>query len=285
MATAQPSHWKSRLFVGLQYFLPQHLLTRLVRWFMSRETVWLKNLQIRTFCRLFHIRVDEAAQQVPDGYASLNAFFTRTLRDDARPTDDAPLTAPCDGVISECGRIDNGRIVQAKGFRYSAAELLQDAALADRYEGGSFMTIYLAPYDYHRVHFPVTAHVTREWHIPGQLFSVNGATASAVPRLFARNERRTFTLETGATTLSLVMVGALNVGSISTVWEREALAAGSVSEPTDLALPVTSFGQGDTLGWFNMGSTVILLLPADAGTWRDDLEAGDVVRCGEALIR
>ncbi|MEN7343458.1 MAG: archaetidylserine decarboxylase [Pseudomonadota bacterium] len=273
-----------RLFVALQYFLPQHATTRLIGWFMSRRTPWLKDTQIKVFSKMFNVATAEAAKPVPDGYASMNEFFTRELAEGARTVAaDAVIASPCDGVISELGEIEDGQLIQAKGFRYSVAELTGDPAATERYRGGRFMTIYLAPYDYHRVHFPVAGHVSSERHVPGKLFSVNGATANAVPRLFARNERRVFLIDADSNPLSLIMVGALNVGSISTAWETSPTPAGFLDTPTLLAPPATHFDQGDTLGWFNMGSTVILLLEEDSPAWRDDLAKNTAVRCGERL--
>ena len=272
----------NRLFIGLQYFLPQILITRLIGWLAKRETRWLKNALVRGFARAYSVNVGEAGAAVPDGYANFNAFFTRELAAGARAVDDAPgaIVAPCDGVISETGRIEDGRLVQAKGFRYTAAELLVDHDFAAAFDGGSFMTIYLAPYDYHRVHMPVTGRITAHRHVPGRLFSVNGATAAAVPRLFARNERRVFHID-GDMTMAMVMVGALNVGSISTVWSGTE-TAGYHERHTPLALPDAGFERGDTVGWFNMGSTVILLTPAGS-TFDDALVAGDVLRMGERI--
>lgn len=284
-ASAPGLNWRQKLFVAVQYFLPQHALTRVVGWLMQRQTVWLKNLTINLFCRGFSVNTAEAGETVPDDYATMNAFFTRELRPGARPiAEDAQLVSPCDGVISQCGVIEDGQIIQAKGFRYSVADLLADEAAATRFAGGQFMTIYLAPYDYHRVHMPADARLRAERHVPGALFSVNGATAAAVPRLFARNERRTFELLTPLGEIGLVMVGALNVGSITTVWESRSLPAGSADDIVALNCPTGRFVQGDTLGWFNMGSTVILLLPAGCNRWRDDCQPGDSLRMGQALL-
>lgn len=283
--TQRARSWPGKLFVGLQYFLPQHALTQLVRWFMARESIWLKDMQIKSLSKFFSINTEEAEKPVPEGYASFNEFFTRKLKPSAREIvkDDSAVISPCDGMVSECGRIIDGQLIQAKGFRYSSADLLQDAGMAASFANGHFMTIYLAPYDYHRVHFPVRGHVQRERHIPGQLFSVNGATAAAVPRLFARNERREFIIANDEETIALVMVGALNVGSISTTWEDLPLVAGSLDGIMLLEPPVEHFEQGDTIGWFNMGSTVILLLPESNGGWQHSLTAGSKVRLGQRL--
>lgn len=272
----------SRLFIALQYFLPQVILTRLVGWFAASELPWFKNLLIRGLVRLYAINTREAAQRVPEDYASLNAFFTRTLRKGAREIDDGPgaIVAPCDGAISETGRIEDGRLIQAKGFRYTVAELIDNAERTRHFNGGSFMTIYLAPYDYHRVHMPVAGAITEHRHIPGRLFSVNGATAAAVPRLFSRNERRVFHVE-GARDIAMVMVGALNVGSISTTWSGTE-QAGLHERALPLPLPELPLDRAETVGWFNMGSTVILLLPPEA-QFTDGWVPGDVLRMGERI--
>ena len=272
----------SRLFVGLQYFLPQILLTRLIGWFATRDIVWFKNLLIRGLVRGYSINTREAAGRVPEDYASLNAFFTRTLREGARDIDATAgaIVSPCDGAISQLGAIEDGRLVQAKGFRYTVAELIDDDAQAARYDGGSFITVYLAPYDYHRVHMPIAGTIRDHRHVPGRLFSVNGATAAAVPRLFSRNERRVFHID-GDAPMVMVMVGALNVGSITTTWHGE-VTAGDHERALSLPVPEMPLERGETVGWFNMGSTVILLAPRGA-TWRDGLVAGDVLRMGERI--
>ena len=272
----------SRLFVGLQYFLPQILLTRLIGWFATRDIVWFKNLLIRGLVRGYSINTREAAGRVPEDYASLNAFFTRTLREGARDIDATAgaIVSPCDGAISQLGAIEDGRLVQAKGFRYTVAELIDDDAQAARYDGGSFITVYLAPYDYHRVHMPIAGTIRDHRHVPGRLFSVNGATAAAVPRLFSRNERRVFHID-GDAPMVMVMVGALNVGSITTTWHGE-VTAGHHERALSLPVPEMPLERGETVGWFNMGSTVILLASRGA-TWRDGLVAGDVLRMGERI--
>ncbi|MEO0576941.1 MAG: archaetidylserine decarboxylase [Pseudomonadota bacterium] len=273
-----------RAFVALQYFLPQIAITRAIGWLMTRQQPWLKDAMITSFVRMFRVDLAEIDAQVPQEFDSLNAFFTRRLPPSARPIDASAnaIVSPADGVVSACGRIENGRLIQAKGFSYSAAELLQDDALASKMNGGHFATIYLAPYNYHRVHTPIAGRVTAHHHVPGKLFSVNGATARAVPRLFSRNERRVFNIDSASQSISLVMVGALNVGSISTTWSGD-VTAGSCDTTTAMPLPETAFDCGDTLGWFNMGSTVILLIPAGGGHWHDELTPGAVVRVGERI--
>ncbi|MEL7310474.1 MAG: archaetidylserine decarboxylase [Pseudomonadota bacterium] len=269
-------------FVALQYLLPQFGLTRAIAWLSHRESVWLKNALIRGFSKLVGIDEREAEHPVPEGYDSLNAFFTRTLKPGCRPLDTAPaIIAPCDGVVSQFGPIVEGQLIQAKGFLYSVERLIGSEEQAQHFRDGSFATIYLAPHDYHRVHAPLSAVVSTHRHIPGQLFSVNQATAAAVPRLFARNERRVFCFGPGGADAALVMVGALNVGSISTPWHGE-LAAGTLQQPQLLPCPTERVTRGDQLGWFNLGSTVIVLLPKGV-TLAESLQVGRKVRMGETL--
>ncbi|MEL6868605.1 MAG: archaetidylserine decarboxylase [Pseudomonadota bacterium] len=278
--------WRQKSFAMLQYFLPQIAMTRGVGWLMQREQPWLKNLLINNFIKLFKVDTQELDAAAPDAYASLNAFFIRELAADARPIDADPdsLTSPADGVVSASGSIKDGMVIQAKGFTYSATDLLGNAELAERFNGGVFATIYLAPYNYHRVHTPVAGEVVEHRHIPGKLFSVNGATARAVPKLFSRNERRVFDLAGTHGHSALVMVGALNVGSISTVWDGY-VAAGSKPVAIRMALPPEPFAKGATVGWFNMGSTVIMLFEAGAARWHDDFAAGAIVRVGQPIGR
>ncbi|MEL6300886.1 MAG: archaetidylserine decarboxylase [Pseudomonadota bacterium] len=272
------------LFITMQYVLPQLLLTRGMRWLSSRQTPWVKNLIIRSLTQMFDINIAEADRAVPDGYASANEFFTRELRAGSRPLALAPAwVSPCDGVVSQCGDIENDTLLQAKGFRYRLAELLGDDDVAASYRGGQFVTIYLAPSDYHRVHTPVTGLITTHRHIPGQLFSVNNATAAAVPRLFSRNERRVFCFGSAGSEAALVMVGALNVGSISTPWGADS-EAGALHSVTSLPLPPERLTRGDTLGWFNLGSTVILVLPPSVRL-EADVKSGAVMRTGQAIAQ
>ncbi|MEM9171256.1 MAG: archaetidylserine decarboxylase [Pseudomonadota bacterium] len=253
----------------LQYFLPQHLLTGLTGWLMRRRSRWLKNAMIRGFAKLYDINTAEAAGKVPDDYDTLNAFFTRALADDARDIEhhEHALISPCDGVISACGHIENGTLLQAKGHRYHAAEFLQHDELAAAYDGGRFVTVYLSPRDYHRVHFPIAGEVSQHRAIDGQLFAVNGATARAIPNLFSRNARHVMHLQSSFGPLSMVMVGALNVASITLPWKDHA---------------GYRFEKADTAGWFNMGSTVVLLLP---NGWELDshCETNATVKLGQAL--
>jgi phosphatidylserine decarboxylase len=210
----------TRLWVWIQYLLPQHGLSRLVLAATRVRTPWFKNWTIRGFLKLYRVAMDEAAEPDPYRYGSFNEFFTRALREDARPIarDERAIVSPADGSISEAGSIDGDRLLQAKGRHYRLAELLAAQPWASRFEGGSFATIYLAPFNYHRVHMPLRGELKDTVYVPGRLFSVNTATAQHVPQLFARNERILTLFDTAYGQMALVMVGALNVGSMATVW-------------------------------------------------------------------
>jgi phosphatidylserine decarboxylase len=277
---------RENLFMLLQRVLPARLLGRAIYAVTRSQAPWLKNLMIRGFVRLYGVDVTEADEPVPQGYPSFNAFFTRRLKPGSRPIDPDPasVVSPADGTIQQVGRLQGDEILQVKGMGYSAAELLGDDAT--RFRDGSFVTIYLAPWNYHRMHMPVTGRIHRMTHVPGELWSVNATTAARVPRLFARNERLVCQGEAPWGPFAVVLVGALNVGSISTTWAGEVLPRRGQQPrhwdytPADIT---TCLERGAILGQFNMGSTVVVLLPPGAARWRAGLDAGDLVRTGEAL--
>jgi len=238
----------------------------------------------------------EAVQTDPRSYSSFNEFFTRALRPGMRPVDPSPstLVSPVDGAVSQIGRLDGSRLVQAKGHAYTLEALLGRVTdelpkhWAQRFVGGSFATLYLAPFNYHRIHMPVAGTLSAAWYIPGRLFSVNTTTAAAVPNLFARNERVICAFDDGLMSFALVLVGALFVGSMQTVWHGEitprsprnavGLAVGNGGVPLRL-------DKGAEMGRFNMGSTVILLLPPDTVDWLAGLRPGDPVSMGRPLAQ
>ena len=276
-----------RLFVLLQHLLPRHLLTALV-WRVARiRTPAVKNALISGFTRVFDIEVDEVRLRVPDDFATFNDFFVRELKEGARPIDgDADtIVSPVDGTVSAAGPIDGTTIFQAKGVGYSLADLLAtDLAEVEHYVDGRFATIYLAPYNYHRVHAPLSGELVAARYVPGDLFSVNEATVRHLDGLFRRNERLVMHFRTPRGPAALVFVGALNVGSISTPWTGEVRPRKTgVVEVLDISAHPTGVEKGDLLGWFNMGSTVILLLPRGACDWDDDLEPGETLRMGEEI--
>ena len=278
------------LSATVQRLLPTRALSNLAFTLTRIRVAAIKNAMIRGFSHLYAIDRSEAACADLSGYRDFNAFFTRALKDGARPLPDDPtvVVSPVDGTISQCAAIDDGRLIQAKGRDYSVLELLGgDAELAACLGRGSFCTIYLAPGDYHRIHAPLDGRLVSWSYIPGRLFSVNPATARAMPRLFARNERLFAHFDTIAGPLVLVMVGALFVGSLETVW------AGRVSPPHRRRGGVTrhtpsaplACARGAELGRFNMGSTVILLAGADRLRWHAGCVAGSPLRMGQPLAR
>jgi len=278
------SNWRGRVFVWLQHLLPQHGLSRLVLAATRVQTPWFKNALTRGFLSLFPVDMREAAEPDPYRYASFNAFFTRPLRADARPIDPGAdtIVSPVDGAVSECGPIEGNRLLQAKGRDYTLDELLAGQSWGGRFAGGSFATIYLAPFNYHRIHMAVRGTLEDTVFVPGRLFSVNGVTARHVPRLFARNERVLTLFDTAFGQFALVMVGALNVGSMATVWAGDITPAKSRAI-TRIGAPALTLDKGAELGRFNMGSTVILLFERDRVRWHPLLRAGAVVQLGQVL--
>jgi phosphatidylserine decarboxylase len=273
-----------RLFVWFQHVLPQHALSRLVLRATRVRAPWFKNWLIRGFLRLYPIDMTETVQPDPFRYASFNEFFTRALKSDVRAVASEPreIACPVDGVISEAGKIDGDILLQAKGRDYSLTELLASRAWAKDFAGGSFATIYLAPFNYHRVHMPLAGRLRETVYVPGRLFSVNAATASLVPRLFARNERVLTCFDSAFGEFALILVGALNVGSIATVWAGDITPAPR-RVATTLPPQAVSLDKGEELGRFNMGSTVILLFQKDRARWHTEVRAGATVRLGQAL--
>ena len=281
----------ARAFVALQYLLPQHLLSRLAYALTRSQIRLLKNALIESFVDHFHPDMSEAAEPEPLKYASFNAFFTRALRADARPVDSDPaaLVSPVDGSVSQIGRLDGSWLVQAKGHAYTLESLLAgDPARAETFRGGAFATLYLAPANYHRIHMPLAGTLRAAWYVPGALFSVNATTAASVPALFSRNERIVCAFDTGMHRFAVVLVGALFVGSMATVWHGE-VTPRFPRQHTDLPLDPSraplSLARTAELGRFNMGSTVILLLPPGTCDWLGALGPGSAIQVGATLAR
>lgn len=281
----------ARLFVALQYALPQHTLSQLVHRLARSRVRALKNALIDNFVVRYRPDMSDAEQPEPRAYDSFNAFFTRALRPGARPADADPATlaSPVDGAVSQIGRLDGSWLVQAKDHAYTLESLLAgEESWAALFRGGAFATLYLAPYNYHRVHMPLTGTLRAAWYVPGQLFSVNAVTAASVPGLFARNERIVCVFEDGALSFALVLVGALFVGSMSTVWHGEVTPRSPRQRselPLDGGQAPLLLSKGEEMGRFNMGSTVILLLPPGRSEWAAGLAPGSVVRVGQSLAR
>jgi phosphatidylserine decarboxylase len=275
---------RGRLFVWFQYLLPQHGISRLIMAATRVRAPWFKNGIIRGFLKLYRVDMSEAAESDAYRFGSFNEFFTRALKDGSRPIaggEDA-IASPVDGRISEMGAIDRDLLLQAKGRHYKLSELLAAQPWASRFEGGSFATIYLAPFNYHRVHMPIRGELRETVYVPGRLFSVNAVTAEFVPNLFARNERILTLFDTDFGQFALVMVGALNVGSMATVWAGDITPAAR-RVVAKVPAPPTTLGKGAELGRFNMGSTVVLLFEPNRAHWHPELRAGSVVRLGQPL--
>ncbi len=273
---------RDELFTALQRLLPQHCCSRLLGKLADSERPWLKNRLIALAMGHYGIDLAEAEITDPMAYPSFNAFFTRHLRADARLVDLAPATlvAPADGALSQLGAVSEGRIFQAKGHCFSAASLLACSGdTAVRFASGSFATVYLAPRDYHRVHMPYPGKLLEAHYIPGALFSVNSATTSQVDQLFARNERLSCVFATDRGLLAVVLVGALFVAGIETVWE-ERYVPGKVHH-RHFDEPLT-FAKGDELGAFRFGSTVIVVSEAPL-TWDASYGPGSGCKMGGAL--
>lgn len=272
-----------------QYPLPQHALSRFTHWLTRLEHPGFKDWMIRAFIRRFGVDMREAANPAPGSYPTFNAFFTRALRAGARPVTAEPeaIACPVDGTVSQCGEITGGRILQAKDRDFSTHELLGgDPTLAAKFASGVFVTLYLSPRDYHRVHMPCDGTLRRMLHVPGRLFSVNPPTTRAVPRLFARNERVAMIFDTAVGSMAVVMVGALNVGSIETVWAGEITPPrGYVLRSWDYLDDTMKFAKGAELGRFNMGSTVILLFASSHTRWGATLKPDVSVRLGQQIGR
>ena len=278
-------------FIVLQHLLPQHLISRVVMGATRLRFVPIKNALIGAFLRGFRPDLSDADLDDPYDYPTFNAFFTRALRAGARPLagDAGTLVSPVDGTISQLGPIDGDRIFQAKGHHYTLDALLAGAAAqwTPRFRGGTFATIYLAPYNYHRIHMPTAGTLQEAWYVPGRLFSVNAATAAAVPGLFARNERVVLLFEGDAGAFAVIFVGALNVGSMSTVWHGD-VAPRRPRRVTRLPLPdaaARNLPRGAEVGRFNMGSTVILLFGPDRVSLSAALIPAQPIRMGTELGR
>lgn len=279
----------NKLFILFQFIVPQHLLSRLVGKIADCETSWVKNTFISWFAKKYQINMTEAQEEIPTNYPSFNAFFTRALKDDAREIDMSAgsIASPADGAISQLGKIEHGRIFQAKGRSYGLTTLLGgDQTRAEQFINGEFATVYLSPRDYHRVHMPVTGTLTHSIYVPGDLFSVNQVTAEGVDQLFARNERLVAFFDTEHGPMAMVLVGAMIVAGIETVWGgqeaprlRQPIHQSFLSETRE---PVV-LEKGAEMGRFKLGSTVILLFGENAINWQEQLAAESPVRLGEVL--
>jgi phosphatidylserine decarboxylase len=280
---------RGRAFVALQHLLPQHGISRLVLAATRSRNPTFKNALIRLFMRGFNPDLSDAVVTDPLAYDSFNDFFTRALREGARPIDADPaaIVSPVDGTVSEAGTLTDDRLLQAKGHDYTLRALLaNDSAWERTFAGGTFATIYLAPYNYHRIHMALPGELRESFYVPGRLFSVNRTTAQLVPGLFSRNERVFCGFDAGGMPWAIILVGALNVGSMATVWHGDVTPRKhrhvTALPVTDVLAP-TTLAKGDEMARFNMGSTVILLLPPGAGSWNEAMVAGRTLRMGQRI--
>ena len=275
------------LITALTWALPHRLLSSIARSAAYSENPWLKQTLIDTAIRRFNVDLAEAAEPDPTAYPTFNAFFTRALKPGARTPDPDPraLLMPADGRISQLGAIAaDGRIFQAKGQSFTAAELLGDAEDARVFAGGGFATVYLSPRDYHRVHMPWTGVLRETVHVPGRLFSVGPAAVRGVPRLFARNERLVCHFDTDFGPMASVMVGALLVSGVETVWSGEEIPAyGDRITRKDYRGKGIELERFAEMARFNYGSTVIVLLPRGVAALDPALKAESPVRLGQRL--
>jgi phosphatidylserine decarboxylase len=280
---------KDRLFILSQYLLPHHLLSRLIGCAAECKVAWFKNRLIGWFAKQYQVNMSEAQVEDLNAFAHFNDFFTRALKEGARPLDGTPnaVLCPADGAVSQLGKIEQGRVFQAKGHSYSVIELLGgDSQRAAAFMGGDFATIYLSPKDYHRVHMPLAGTLREMVYVPGRLFSVNQTTAENVPELFARNERVVCLFDTERGPMAVVLVGAMIVASIETVW------AGLVTPPKrtlktfnydEAARAPITLDKGAEMGRFKLGSTAIVLFGPDQVQWADTLTTNSPVQMGQRL--
>ena len=287
----QYANFWDKLKVLPQYFIPQHFLTSLVYKITRCETPWFKNNLIKLFISIFDVDMSLALNPDPESYSSFNTFFTRELSSEARPLilDNHTILCPVDGAVSQVGNIarknnDDDTIIQAKGKSYTLKDLLVEDELVSMFSGGTFATLYLSPKDYHRIHMPMSGQLSRMIYVPGKLFAVNSHTLRVVDAVFARNERVINIFNTDIGPIAIVMVGALNVGSMETVW------AGQITPARDKIISDTQYSdddvkleQGQEMGRFNMGSSVILLFPKGVMQWTDGMVADKVIVMGENI--
>lgn len=276
---------KLKLF--LHYILPKKALTVVAGLLAANKIPSVKNYLISTFIKKYKVNMQEAVYEAPSDYPDFNTFFIRHLKPGVRPYASTAVVSPVDGMISEIGRIHQGQLIQAKGIDYRVDELLAcDKMRSELFHEGLFATLYLSPKDYHRVHMPIDAELEAMIHVPGTLFSVQPLTARSIQRLFARNERLVVFFNTALGPMAMVLVGATIVGAIGTAWQ------GTLPRPyktkTYTYTPEgpfnTTFKQGDEMGYFKLGSTVILLFGKEASlAWEDSLMAGSALKLGEAL--
>lgn len=270
-----------------QYLLPHRIINKIAHLCANCEVPWIKNYLIRYFVARYAVNMQEALVEDPFAYASYNKFFTRHLKPAVRPIagDANTIVSPADGAIAQFGRINHDKIIQAKGHDYSVHDLLANDPSAAQFIDGSFATIYLAPKDYHRVHMPLAGQLQRMLYIPGTLFSVNNHAAENIPGVFARNERVVAIFNTNIGQMAVVLVGAMIVGGIETAWDK------NICPPHTKKIAITEYkdrdaiilSKGEEMGLFKLGSTVIVLLPANAAKWESSITIDSAVKFGQKI--
>lgn len=268
-----------------QYYVPQKLLSRLVGMVAQCEWPVIKNTFIDWFIERYHVSLHEAVVQDPHAFNCFNDFFTRALQTEARVVDSGAhqLVSPADGQLSEYGAIQADHLCQAKGRDYSLQQLLAgDGAMIDAFRDGHYATVYLAPSDYHRVHMPFAGRLLKMTHVPGQLFSVSQQTAYDIPHVFARNERVICYFQTAFGPMAVILIGAMIVASISTVWHGQVTPQLNQVQSWDYATPI-ELPKGAEMGRFSLGSTVIVLMPKQAVEFAAALQVGQKLSMGQAI--
>lgn len=271
-----------------QYLTPKHALTSFAGSLANATTPWVKDYLISWFIQKYQVNMHEAIHEDPAAYACFNDFFIRHLKPECRPLASADIVVPVDGCVSEIGAIEADQIIQAKGRYYSVQELLAcDPKRAQQFHQGRFATLYLSPKDYHRVHMPIGAELLSMTYVPGALFSVQPAAVRLIPGLFARNERLVVWFETAAGLMAMVLVGATIVGAIGTAWGGDVKRSKkSVHFDYQKTKNGKTLGQGEEMGYFKLGSTVVVLFAnGDKVAWDERLKAGSALRLGEEMGR
>ncbi|MGV6859752.1 MAG: archaetidylserine decarboxylase [bacterium] len=277
---------KERILSGLLYIIPHHFISRQLYWLSRVKNKAISQFLIRQYAKAFKVDMAQAAEPDLRSYPSLNAFFTRALADDARPMPESPeaIACPADGILSESAKIEDHSLIQAKGHHYDLHRLLGGyRELSSPFVDGDFATVYLSPRDYHRMHMPCDATLTDMIYVPGRLFSVSLMTTRNIPEIFTRNERVICLFDTAKGRMALVLVGAINVAAIETVW------AGLITPPpgkdihhTHYEKPIV-FKRGMEMGRFNMGSTIVMLTEKGAVQWGEAVKPGTPVKVGDEL--
>lgn len=270
-----------------QHLLPHKIISKIADLSANCNVPWIKNYLIRYFLARYAVNMQEAIETDPFAYKNYNKFFTRKLKPECRPLDNNPaaIVSPADGVIAQIGNINNNKIIQAKKHNYSVQSLLGNDDSYSSFINGKFVTIYLAPKDYHRVHMPISGRLKKMIYIPGKLFSVNTHAAENIPDLFARNERVVAIFDTVAGPMAIILVGAMIVGSIETSW------AGVISPPHTKQINTTSYStdstieiaKGNEMGLFKLGSTVIVLFPSQTALWDNNIIGNMDIKMGQKI--